>query len=207
MNDWAQDAVYDFLLQSRVRLVQGTITLSPGQQDYSMASAAPIALGITEAYLFTGSTSYGLQRISVAELLDWRRTSQTLDRVRKYAVEGDLFMVYPTPQSADSILYYGPAKPTAFAADTSDFTTSTYGGIPTQYNPALLAYMRWRASIYDERKLPHTPDQYRQHYELELSRSRRRIRRMGGRQLVGLRAGYPALGSPGSRNDLYPPVS
>ena len=206
MNDWAQAAIYDFLIETRVHLAQGTINLSPGQQDYSLATAAPNALGITEASTASGGSWYGLERVSMEEMLDWRRTSQTLDRTRKFANEGDLFMVYPTPASADTITYYGPVKPTAFSADADDFTTVNFGGIPPQHAHALISYMRWRAGIYDERKVPHTPDQLRQFYELELSRARRRIRRMGGRALPGLRAGYPDVGSPGYRNDLYPPV-
>jgi hypothetical protein len=205
LNDWAQDAVYDFLIATRAKLGSGQITLSAGVGDYSLATVAPNAMGITEATISSGGSQYGLERVHMDELLDWRRTSQTLDRVRKYAVEGDLLMLYPTPASADTITYYGPMRPTAFTADNNDFTTATYGGIQPQHDTALLAYIRWRAAIYDERRLPHTPDQYRQFYNLELSKARQRMRRMGGRDPVGLRAGYPAGGSPGTRNDTYPP--
>lgn len=205
MNDWAQDAIWDFIIQTRVRLVQSTLNLSAGQEDYSMATAVPNVLGVTEAFIGTGTNRYGLERISMAEMMDWRRTNSTLDRTRKYAAEGDLFMVYPSPSSANVITLYGPLKPTPFAADGDNFTTSQYGGIPAHHNTALLAYMRWRAGIYDEKRLPHTPDQLRQFYELELSRARRRNRRMGGRAMPGLRTGYPNTSSPGTRNDSYPP--
>jgi hypothetical protein len=204
LNDWAQDAVFDFLIETRVRLVQSTITLSAGQQDYSMATAVPNVLGVTEAYLSSGTGRYGLERVKMDEIIERRRANTALDRVRKYAVEGDLLMVYPTPQSADTIILYGPLKPTPFADDTSNFTTVTYGGIPIQHDTALLAYIRWRAAIYDERRLPHTPDQYRQFYGLELVKARKRNRRMGGRITPGLRSGYPATGSAGDRNDTYP---
>lgn len=208
MNDWAQAAIYDFLIETRVHLVQGTIALAPGQQDYSLSGAgvAPNALGVTEATISSGGSSYGLERISMEELLDWRRTSATLDRTRKFANEGDLFMVYPTPASEDTIIFYGPLKPTPFSSDTDDFTTNAFGGIPVQHGHALISYMRWRAGIYDERRVPHPPEQLRQFYELELSRARRRIRRMGGRGLPGLRAGYPDRGSPGTASAIYPPV-
>lgn len=206
MNDWAQDAVYDFLIETRVHLASGTLALVAGQQDYSMVSAVPNALGITEASISSGGSRYGLERVSMEELLDWRRTSQTLDRTRKFACEGDLFMVYPTPAQADTITFYGPSRPTPFSTDADDFTTAAFGGIPVQHSPALISYMRWRAGIYDERKVPHTPDQLRQFYELELARARRRIRRMGGRTLPGLRAGYPDQGSPGNKSAIYPPV-
>ena len=207
MNDWAQAAVYDFLIETRVHLVGGTLTLSAGVGDYSMMVAAPTVLGITEASISSGANSYGLERVSIEELLDWRRTSAALDRTRKYANEGDLFMVYPAPSGPDSIVYYGPVRPTPFTSDTDDFTASAFGGIPSQHAHALISYMRWRAGIYDERKVPHTPDQLRLAYEQELSRARRRIRRMGGRALPGLRAGYPDRGSPGTAAAIYPPVS
>src|SRR5262245_16000934 len=204
LNDWAQDSIYDFLIETRVRLVQSTIALSAGQQDYSLASAVPNVLGITEAYLQSSTGRYGLERVRMDEIIERRRANTALDRVRKYAVEGDLLMVYPTPQSADSIICYGPLKPTVFAADANDFTTTTYGGIPAQHDVALLAYIRWRAAIYDERRLPHTPDQYRQFYQLELAKARKRMRRMGGRINPGITTGYPAVGSAGTRNDEYP---
>ena len=205
MNDWAQDAIHDFLIETRSRLTSTTLNLSAGVADYSLATLNANILGITEMQLTSGGTKYSLERVSVEEILDWRRTTQANDRSRLYAVEGDLLAVYPTPASADTITAYIITKPTAMDTDFRDWTTSTYGGIPSQHGPVLLAYMLWRAARYDERKVPHTPQQYRDQYEALIREARSRMRRMGGRRSAGMSAGYPGIGgNPGTRNDIYP---
>ena len=206
LQDWAQDAVYDFLIETRVRLTSVTINLTAGQKDYSLATVGATLLGITDAQLTSGGTVYDLERVTMEELLDSRRASQTApDRPRLYAAEGDLFAVYPTPASADTITAYGPIKPTAMSADANDITTTTYGGIPIQHHQALIAYMVWRGSRFERFNPPYNPDSYEQQYRRLLAQARRRIRSMGGRRNPGILVGYPGTGSsPGTRNDIYP---
>lgn len=205
INDWAQDAIYDFLIETRSRLTSTTITLSAGVSDYSLFTLNAAILEITDMQLTSGGTKYSLERVPLEQILDWRRTSQAADRARVYSVEGDLLSVYPTPASADTITAYIVTKPTAMSGDANDFTTVSFGGIPAQHAPVLLAYMRWRGALYDERKVPHTPDQYRTQYAQLLDEAKRRMRKMGGRRSPGMVAGYPGVGgNPGRRNDQYP---
>jgi hypothetical protein len=209
MVDWAQDAVYDFIIETRAVLSKATLPLVAGQSDYSLAAigtaiVAPI-LEIADMQLTSGGTRYSLERVTLEEILDWRRTSQANDRARSYAIEGDLLAVYPTPASADTITAYIVVQPSVMDTDARDFTTPAYGGISVQHAPVLLAYMRWRASLYDERKVPHTPKDYRDQYAQLLDEAKRRMRKMGGRRSPGMKAGYPgAGGNPGRRNDIYP---
>lgn len=205
LNDWCQDAVYDFLTETHVRLVATTINLTAGTGDYSMLVLSSTIMEIADLYYTSGGQIYGLERVNLQAILDMRRTTSALDRARYYALEGDMFAVYPTPAANDTLTAYAVIKPTALGNDSNDLAAASFGGIPVQYHPTLLAYVLMRGARYEGSRInPKQGPEYEDNYKKEIAKARKKIRSMGGRSLPGISAGYPRQASKVVvRNDIY----
>lgn len=199
MVDWANDGVVDVLQSTRCHLDVGDQVLTPGVGDY--AGDANI-LAVDDRTI--QANTFPIQLVSIADIYEARRGSASSDYVMKIAFEGDLFMVWPTPSTAVTIRYVYVPKPSLMTADANDPSVSTYGGVPTWAHPAILSYMLWRGARYDEKRAPHTPNDYYGFYQEELKKVRRRSARIGQRSPLGMSAGYPDRPSAGRFNDIYP---
>lgn len=198
MNDWANKAVEAVLLDTRITIRSSTTALVAGTGDYTVA--APL-LVVEDLYL-TGGTS-PLVRKTLGEILDLRlNTPLANDNPRYYAWEGDSFYLYPAPASNGTLTLYGVNKPTEMDTDARDFTTSTYGGIPSYGAEAILAYMRWRATLHSPSG-GRDPNAYRKYYDAECAILRKRSRGTGGRRSTPMRVGYPYR-SGATSNAIYP---
>lgn len=201
MVDWANAAVIDVLLETHCHVELGDQALTIGTSDYRIDATI---MAVDDRTIQANVSP--LQVISIEEMYDLRRgLAVSYPEVTRLAGQGDLLMVWPAPTAATTISYVYVAKPTAMSADANDPSASTYGGIPEEHHPCLLAYMRWRAALYDERRVPHTPNDYRTFYDQELARVKKHVRRHLGRPLRGAREpGYPGSLSIPRRNDVYP---
>jgi hypothetical protein len=201
LGEWANDAVRDLLLQTGVKVATGTVTLTANTSDYTLDAAVML---IKHAYL-DGTTDHMLTQLAPADLLEMRvrgSATSSSDGPWYYALDGaDLFRVYPTPTSAGTInLTYVP-KPTEMSADAHDPSNATYGGIPTEFHPALLAYMYWKAASADDDQSSGQGERYRESYEAEVRKVRKYVNGKGNVRLprasVGSRRYVP------TRNDIY----
>lgn len=198
MVDWANEGVRDVLIETRCRIEVGDEALTPGVADYRLDNDI---LRVDERTI--EANNFDLQIITPEEMLRIRRSIGG-SYLTYLAIEGDLLMVWPTPTSAVTITYLFVNRPTEMTNDAHDPSDPTYGGVPIYAHHAILQYMLWRGARYDERKSPHTPAEYRQFYQDELKRVRKRAQGMGGRHRASVSAGYPGRTSLGRRNDQYP---
>jgi hypothetical protein len=200
MIDWANEGVRSVLLDTHCRVEVGDQTLAGGSEDFRSDSSILAVLDIT-----ISSQTTKPQLITVEEMNDIRRsTSASSPDVTRFAYQGDLLMIWPKPSSNITVRYVYIAKPTEMTSDSHDPSSTTYGSVPIYAHQAILAYMRWRAALLSQVKAPHPPQQYLQFYVDECSRVRKRVRRMGGRRVIGLQAGYPANARISTQNDRYP---
>lgn len=189
LGEWANFAVRDLLLQTGVKVGTGTVTLTADVNDYTLDAAV---LGIKHAYV-DGTTDHMLTQVGSGELLEMRVRGSSVsstDGPWYYALEGnDLFRVYPTPSSAGTINITYIPKPTEMSSDSHDPSNATYGGIPTEFHPALLAYMYWRAASADDDSSSGQGERYREQYEREVAKVRKYVNRKGGVRLPRARVG------------------
>jgi len=205
MIDWADEAVRDVLLETRCTITTATPSLTASQGTYSWAtligSPALQILNIQGTY---AGNKKKMARVSIEDILDFRLASSANDVPRYFAAEGDLLEIYPSPGTGVTLTVYYIKQPSIMDTDARDFTTATYGGIPVYATTTVLDHMLWRAASYDDKRAPHTPKEYRQFYDQSLIRVRKRVRRMGGRELNRMQAGYPDKLIGQQRNDIYP---
>lgn len=174
---WANDAVRDVLLRTKVKVVSRTVALTVGSVDYTLDDEV---LLIRAAYV---SGEAPMERVSPDEM-DWLRAASpsTSSPVRRYALDGnDLFMVYPSPASATTVNMRVVFKPTEMSADTHDPSNATYGGIPVEFHPVLADYMFWKAASHDDDGSSAQGTRYKEQYEEGLGRIRKVVSLKGGR--------------------------
>jgi hypothetical protein len=198
---WANEAVLDFLVRTRVRVTLGDLVLTPTVGDYRLDANI---LALTEAYI-PGSTDK-LLIVGLDDIIELRRVNASLPQgfgTQRMGIEGSLAMVWPTPTAADTIRYVFVPKPTAMSADANDPAVDTYGGVPEEYHEGLLLYMNWKGSRYDGAAAPHSPKEYWDLYREYCVSTRKAHRMKSGERgkLVMAKVGYPDRMSVPRRND------
>jgi hypothetical protein len=119
------------------------MALTAGQGDYTLDSSI---LAIDDLYMSSGGANFRVRRLSSTDLLNLRLFSVSSSPVQMYAVAGaNLLMVYPAPLQADSFTIYYVPRPTAMSAGSDDPSTTSLGGIPSEYHYGIELYMQWKA--------------------------------------------------------------
>lgn len=140
--DWANEGVVDVLLRTNCYAFSGDMTLSSGTVDYRLDT---LILRMLDLHV-TGAGNRRFEPVTFQELLDRRNNNSNTGNVTYYATQGDMLLIHPNPSSTTNVRIYYIPRPTAMAADANDPSTSTYGGIPTEYHKAIEAYMMWQAA-------------------------------------------------------------
>lgn len=209
LQDWAQDAVIEVLLETHCYIQIGDVTLTSGTSEYRIdANILAIDNG-------RGSTPAGIGLYEIVDI-DSMIEYQSLNPVtqgwkKKIAFSNDLMIVVPTPAAGETLRFFHVPRPTNMSSDSHDPANVTYGGINTEYHRALEYYMVWQATEYNDKgggfyrgrafaagSTMH--DQFRDECKL----IRKRIRHKAHRGLAPARIGYPGSRGTGRRNDTYP---
>jgi hypothetical protein len=214
MQKWANDSVIDVLLETHIYVSTFTQTLTAGTSEYQLSSSILVIVdgkGTTSAFIGP------YEVVSMAEMFEIQAISPVGSARKIIAIEGNLLIVSPTPDTGESITFYGVPRPTALVAsglgttseDAHDPSQTTYGGIPAEYHRANEYYMLWRGAEYDDkRSMPYgkgAAQGYLDQYRSECNSIRKHKRNRAGRQTHGFRApGYPGRTFRSGRNDVYP---
>jgi len=181
VDEWLNQGVTDFLLQTRCNVNCADLTTTAGSWKYTL----PVSM---LSVLELNSEDDTIARTTPSELLRMRRNSTSTGTPSFYALAGnDLLMLAPTPGSIVTLeLLYVP-RPNAMTTGTHDPSVEAYGGIPSEYHKAIEAYALWQAGDYSDDSSSNVGSEYRKMY-LELVREyKRAIRRKGGRSLGKIR--------------------
>jgi len=206
MQRWANRGVRDVLLRTACYVDIGDMPLQASITDYRIDASI---LRVVNAHITSATDS---SQISPLEQVDMKTVDEYLDTnpaasdPTMFAIDGTLMRVAPTPSGANTLRFYYVPKPSNMTDDSHDPSTSTYGGIPEEYHEAVLYYMLWKGSEYDDKQAALSPKDYRQAYQGLLADVRKELRKKSGRGLNRARVGYPSKSRfPYSRNDIYPP--
>lgn len=203
------EGVVDVLLRTGCYVASATMAETSGAGDYTL----PTACLWVKAFQWSNTGgSYSMPaRVSPEEILRlraWAGTTGSALPASAYAVAGStLLMVYPVPSAADTITVYYVPRPTAMSSGTHDPSNATYGGIPSEFHPAVEMYALWRLASMTDDQSSGQGERYRIEYEGQdgkggmIARIRGQVYRKGGRpgraQLGPSRRRHPA------HNDTY----
>jgi hypothetical protein len=164
VDQWANEAVIDILLQTRCYVTSATAETTADTGDYTFDSGI---LHVVDMYIASGGNSYRLKQVSPAELLDMRVNGQSVASapVSHFAVVGsNMLALFPTPSDTETFTLYYVPRPTAMTTGTHDPSDTTYGGIPSEFHRAIVKYVEAEAADYRDDKSSQQGDRYRNDY-------------------------------------------
>lgn len=183
IDGWVNEGVTDFLLRTRLKVSPATMTLTSGEDDYTLPTGI---LQIIDLYTTSGGNSYRLERVTPFEILELRRASGSTDSpARRYAVAGsNLLMVYPTPDAADTVTLYYVPRPATLSSGSD-----TPSEIPSEFHKAIELFALAEAADYDDDQTSAQGQRYRDEYEKWVQRARRAVTLKGGSRLAPTQVG------------------
>jgi hypothetical protein len=172
-------------------------------QNYTLDATI---LDIVEVQLTSTGVTYPLERLSIIDLLERRRTGQTSGSpTRYYAVSGgNLLMFYPAPGTGDALVVYHVPIPTAMSGATDDPSTNTFGGVPQILHEAVFFYACSRLASYDDDQTSAQGQRYRDWYKEEITRYREILRKRGGTRNARAVVNDKRRRLARHTNDIYP---
>ena len=179
LDAWANEAVVDILLETRCYVASATTDVTVDEGDYTLDSDI---LHVVDVHLASGGVKYRLKHVSPQQLLDMRVSdnAEAASPVTHFAVVGsNLLMVYPIPSTADTMTIYYVPRPTAMSTGTNDPSTTTYGGIPTEFHRAIVKYVEAEAADYRDDATSQQGDRYRADYGRWLSKIHKFVNQKG----------------------------
>lgn len=179
VDQWANEAVLDILLETRCYVASASTSLTADTGDYTFDSAI---LHVVDCYLTSGGNGYRLTQVTPAKLLDMRVTSnsQATAPVTHFADAGsNMLMFYPIPSTADTVTLYYVPRPTAMSDGTHDPSDTTYGGIPAEFHRAIVKYAEAEAADYRDDQTSQHGDRYRADYQRWLGKIRKFVNQKG----------------------------
>jgi hypothetical protein len=203
LQDLANAAVTEVLLRTHVFIDIGEMTLISGQAEYRLDSNV-LAVDDGRGSSPAGIGNYAV--VSLEEMIRRQSAGYVGPSARQVcAFDGDLLVVSPTPADNSTVLrfYYVP-RPSPMTDDAHDPSTTSFGGIRSEYHRALEYYMLWQAAEDVEKKSPLGPNDYFQIFVGECKLIRDRKWGLQGRKLAPAAVGYPYSRRLVTRNDVYP---
>lgn len=164
VDQWANEAVIDILLQTRCYVTSATAETTADVEDYTFDSEI---LHVVDMYITSASNSYRLRQVSPQQLLDMRVTGQSAASapVSHFAVVGsNMLALYPTPSDVETFTLYYVPRPSAMTDGTHDPSVPAYGGIPSEFHRAIVKYTEAEAADYRDDKSSDQGDRYRSDY-------------------------------------------
>jgi len=177
---WANEAVERVLIDTRCRVAKSTAALTIDEDDYELAT------GIMLIHRLIDADNRPLFQVGPEEIYELRRASTTSQASveRKYAVDGaNMLLLWPPPTTAETLTVYYVPRPTAMSATTHDPSTSTYGGVPSEFHYAIELWACARGASADDDESSAQGQRYRDQYMEELRRIRRAQNLKGARRL------------------------
>jgi hypothetical protein len=170
-------------------------------EDYTLDSRI---LDIIEVQLASSGVTYPLERLSVVDLLERRRTGSGTP-ASYYCVSGaNLLMFSSPPGSGDTMnIYYIPV-PTSLSSSTDDPSSTTYGGVPSILHEAVFFYACSRLASYDDDQSSAQGQRYRDWYKEEITRYKEIIRKRGGTRNARAVVNEKRRPRLSHLNDVYP---
>lgn len=201
MDDWINEGIIQFLMDTGFHASTGTIALVNGTSEYTLDGTA---LLIHNLWIVSNSQIVPLEPITFDEMLMLRRTAGT-DPTRFYTLEGDLLSIYPTPTANGTLNIRYTPKPAVMSLGTDDFSAAAKGGITVPYQHVVELWAKAKAAEYTDDAGSHNGLDYFAQYDTEMKKARGRIRRASGGRLAPAKVGPPAWRSANLlRNDQDP---
>lgn len=182
LDSWANEAVVQFLKDTKLDVRKAALALTADQGDYTLDADI---LSFSDVWIEPASGQFDglLQPTSSGDLIARRRLEVTPESsVVYYALRGaHTLMLHPAPQSSSDVLHilYVP-RPDAMATTAATPSATANGNIPEEYHPLIEAYVKWKACSAEEHRGSDNGLQFQAEYERGVARVRGDMNKKAG---------------------------
>lgn len=200
IDGWVNDAVEQFLRETKLNVRTASMALTADQSDYTLDTdiLSMQALWYQPA---SGSTSL-MEPIAPEDMFVLRfNESDGGGPPNYYCLTGaHTLMLYPPPaSSSDEIhLLYVP-RPAALSSTADTPSATANGNIPAEYHVLLEAYAKWKAGEAEEHRPSDNGLQFQAEWERGITRVKAELKRKAGPVIGSVRIGrtrnWPRVGN------------
>ncbi len=188
VDGWVNEGVEQFLLRTKIVKKTAVLDLTAGEGDYVLD---PGILSLKDLYI--GARM--LEAVDTSDVRRWRLTQGGVsDGVTRYAYEGQVLFLYPTPSAAGQLHIILVKRPTPMTSGTHDPGVAPYGEVPPEYHTVIEAYGKWKAAEYANDQPSQNGQAYKAEYEAGLVQARVLETRKAGVSVRRARPGWKASG-------------
>jgi hypothetical protein len=190
--DWYNEAVDQFLVETKMVWTPVSMTTTAGTGDYTLDTSIIAMKDLS--YVPSGQQGWLMIPVDETEITQRRLLQSAVAMApQRYALAGsNTLMVWPTPTSSlDTIngLYVAHAA-SAMSADAHSPDSAVYGGIPVEWHPTLLWYVFWQAAMLTNDIMSSAGQNYEAAWEKGLQRAKIRQTKKLGTRVAKARPGH-----------------
>jgi hypothetical protein len=196
---WYNDAVVQFLRETKINVRPASLAVTADQDDYTLDTDI-LAMQAMWYQPAAGSTSMMIA-ISPEEMYERRMVTSDGGPPQFYALSGAHTLLLSPPPSSDSDaihMLYVP-RPAAMSATSDTPSASANGNIPAEYHTILEAYTKWKAGEAEEHRPSENGLQFQAEWERGIVKVKAEVRRKAGPVIGSVRIGrgmsYPRVGN------------
>lgn len=182
LDSWANEAVVQFLKDTKINVRSAALALTADQGDYTLDTDI---LSFMDVWIEPASGQWDtmLDPIDSSELIRRRNlTASAETTVRNYALLGaHTLMLYPNPQSSSDVLHilYVP-RPSAMSVTSDTPSATANGNIPEEYHTLIESYVKWKACEAEEHRGSDNGLQHQATYERGIAKVKGELNRKAG---------------------------
>ena len=192
IDGWVNDAIEQFLRETKLNVATASLAVTAGTADYSLDTDI-LAM---QAIWYAPADSQSALMIPLApETLVQRRLFESGENTppRYYALAGaNTIMLWPEPTTSTEtihILYVPRPAALSVTADTPSATAN--GNIPAEYHTILEAYAKWKACEAEEHKPSENGAVFQREWQAGVAQVRGDIKKKAGMNVPTVRLGRP----------------
>lgn len=195
----------DLLSKIHFEVQTTDITIVSGTDEVTLGAT----IGAIDNFTIVGSVVKPI-KVSRDELYNLRRANQVgvaPGDIYRFALEGRLLQVYPTPSADVSIHIAYTLEPSDTDFDGTEDLSADLGLVPLgPLEKCLEYYGLWQAAEYDDKGISQRALDYMNQYDKFIIEARTAVLRLQGRTLTPTSVGYPSRRRFPRRNDTYPQI-
>lgn len=188
---WANEAVIQFLKDTKIDIAKAAMSVTAQSGDYSLDSDI---LAFQDIWYEPASGGDALlEQVDSSEIENMRLRANTSGSYpRYYALEGaHLLMLYPAPQSNSDLIHikYVPRPSATMSTTAHSPSDATRGNIPAEFHPYIEAYAKWKAGEAEEHKPSDIGMKWQAEYERGVAKVKSDLNRKAGIHKGKMRVG------------------
>lgn len=188
---WVNDAVVQFLKDTKLNVSPASLAVTAGQGDYSLDTDILAMQSLWYSPAADAQSALMVAK-SPEELYEMRFSASSGPPVFYALLGANSLLIHPEPESSSDTLHmlYVP-RPASVSATADSPAATAKGNIPEEYHVILEAYAKWKACEAEEHRPSENGVLFMQQYQQGIAMVRGELKKKAGVTMPSVRLGHP----------------